>query len=243
MSHYSDIGFKIETNEELIELFNKIKTNKEYPPMIWDIEMSEEKEVILAMHKLGDIRYFAKLDNKNSEVIELSLGHHNENVTKMDILHINYEVSSGFPILQLEKNDIPFWFECPNVEVFNMEGEKDCEIRISSFANRVFIKKPDEKVMLGDSKYSFADESYIADWQHDPSNAFVSGVIKSYKKENNVISSESYYAIDVECLGLNIKMLVDTNYIKEEDIIAGNVIYGDFWNVAILVADNHPEYF
>lgn len=243
MSHYSDIGFRIKTNEELINLFNKIKTNKEYPPMIWDLEMSEEKEVILAMHKLGDIRYFAKLDNKNSQIIELSMGHYNENVTKMDILHINYEVESGFPILQLEKNDIPFWFECPNVEVFNMEGEKDCEIRISSFANKVFIKKPEEKVNLPGFRFSLADESYIADWQNDPSIALMSGIIKNFKIEKNILTNEPYYAIDVDCLGLKIKMLVDVNYLKEEEIVAGNVIFGDFWNVAILVADNHPDYF
>lgn len=243
MSHYSDIGFIINSEEDVIELFNKIKTNKEYPPMIWELDINEEKEVILAMHKIGDIRYFAKLDNKNSQIIELSMGHHNENVTKMDILHIDYEVSSGFPILQLEKNDIPFWFECPNVEIFNMEGEKDCEIRISSFANRVFIKKPDEKAELPGLGFSLADESYIADWQNDPSVALMSGIIKGYKIEKNILTNEPYYAIDVDCLGLSIKMLVDVNYLKEEDIIAGNVIYGDCWNCAILVADNHPDYF
>ena len=243
MSHYSDIGFKVNSNEDVIELFNKIKTNKENSPMIWELEINEEREVILAMHKLGEIRYFAKLDNKNNELLEISLGHHNEKVTKMDILHINYEVSAGFPVLQLEKNEIPFWFECPNVEVFNMEGEQDCEIRISSFANKVFIKNPDEKVDLPGLKISLADEAYIANWQHDPSVALLSGYITGYKKEKNIISGRSYYAIDVECLGLNIKMVVDINYLKEEDIIPGKVIYGDFWNVAILVADNHPEYF
>ena len=61
------------------------------------------------------------------EILELGLAHNNENIVKMDIIDVDYSNKKGFPILQLEKDGIPFWFECPNVEIFNMENEKECE--------------------------------------------------------------------------------------------------------------------
>ena len=57
------------------------------------------------------------------------------------------------------------------------------------------------------------------------------------------MTNNSYYAIDVECLGLKIKALVDVTLINEKDIIIGDILSGEFWNCAILVADNHPDYF
>jgi len=245
MSHYSDIGFKIDSNKDVVDLFNQINSNKNYPQMVWDIPSAKKDNIILTLQKLGEIRYFSKLNNKNDEILEIGLSHNNENIEKMGIIDINYN-KDGFPILQLEKDGIPFWFECPNVEIFNMKGEKECDVKIVSFANNVQIKNTKNKTDKTEKeKLQFADEAYMSSimLQGDPATAFISGIIKNYKKEKNVITNNNYYAIDVECLGLNIKMLVDITLLNEKDIVLGNVICGEFWNTAILVADNHPDYF
>lgn len=241
MSHYTDIGFNVKNNQEVVALFNKINSNKNYPPMIWDINIQEN--IILTMKKLGEIRYFSKLDNKKNKITEIGLSHNNENITKMRIININYDNKEGFPILQLEKDGIPFWFECPNVEIFNMENEKECDVKLSSFANNVKIKKANEEKNIQEEKFSLANECYISDWNGDPSVALIQGIIKGYKLEKNVLTNKLYYAIDIECLGLNMKMLVDKTLLNKKEIIIGDILCGEFWNTAILVADNHPDYF
>ena len=211
-----------------------------------DIPSIKKEGIILTLQKLGEIRYFSKLNINNNEILEIGLSHNNENIEKMRIIDSNYNNKEGFPILQLEKDGIPFWFECPNVEIFNMNGEKECDVKIVSFANNVQIKNTKTKAEYTEKeKLQFADESYISSivLQGNPATAFVSGIIMGYKKEINVITNNNYYAIDVACLGLNIKMLVDVSLLNEKDIVLGNVICGEFWNTVILVADNHPDYF
>lgn len=181
MSHYTDIGFKVNSNKEVVDLFNQIFSNKKFSPVFWNIPSTKEECNVLAMQKLGEIRYFSKL-NRNKEIIKIGLAHNNEYITKMGIVDINYNKKYGFPILQLEKDDILFWFECPNVEIFDMKNEKDCNIKISSFANYVKIKNPKENTEI-DETSCFADESYISNWNDNPSIAFISGIIKNYKLE------------------------------------------------------------
>lgn len=245
MSHYTDIGFKIDNNDDIVDLFNQINTNKNYNQMVWDIQSPKDEGIILTLNKLGEIRYFSKLDKKNDEILDIGLAHNNENISKLGIIDVNYD-NEGFPILKLEKDEIPFWFECPNVEIFDMENEKECDVKIACFANNVQVKKPNEKTKgFEDQKFQFADQAYMSKimLQGDPATAYVSGVIKDYKVEKNIVSNNNYYAINAECLGLNIKMLVDIDLLDEKDLIPGNVICGEFWNTAILVADNHPDYF
>lgn len=242
MSYYTDIGFEANSNKDVIDLFNKIYSNKNYPLMVWDIQDAKEN-VVLTMQKLGEIRYFSKLKDDNNEILEIGLAHNNENIEKMDIIDVDYSNKKGFPILQLEKDGIHFWFECPNVEIFNMENEKECEVKISSFANNVKIKKKGEVQTIEENTFSLENECYIPDWNDDKTIALIQGIITNYKLEKNVITNNNYYAIDIDCLGLKIKALVDVTLINEKDIIIGDVLSGEFWNCAILVADNHPDYF
>lgn len=246
MSHYTDIGFKINSNKDVIDIFNQIISNKNYPQQVWSVSSTEKDNIVLTMQNVGNICYFAKLDNKKKSILEIGLSHNNENISKMEIVDVNYNNKNGFPIVQLEKDGIPFWFECPNVELYDMKAETECDVKIASFANNVKIKKSQDKIENSeDGEFQFADESYMSSmmFQGDPATAFVSGIIKSYMKEKNVITNMDYYAIDVECLGLNIKMLVDISLLDEREIVSGNVIFGEFWNTVILVGDKHPYCF
>ena len=246
MSHYTDIGFKINSNKDVIDIFNQIISNQNYPQHVWSIPSTKKEDIILSMQNLGEIRYFAKLDKQKNAILEIGLAHNNESISKLELLDINYNNKNGFPILQLEKDGIPFWFECQNAEIFDTKDETECDVKIASFANNVKIKKSKDKIGVADDvMFQFSDEAYMSSimLKGDPATAFISGTIKGCKVEKNVITNNNYYAIDVECLGLNIKMLVDISLLDEREIVSGNVIFGEFWNTAILVGDKHPDCF
>ena len=236
MTHYTDIGFfDINSVADVDALYNKI--HKTQQAMIWDVISDVDKTKHLYMFKIGEIRFFAKLDVEKGFICSLSLAHNNENITKMDIVNIfpPAEDCADFPTLVLEKDGIPFWFECPNVEIFNMD-EKDCDVKIASFAQMAKIRDKNE------TETEFSDELYHPS-SNDPTVAIMSGEIKSIKKETNLITGNNYYALDIDCLDVHIKVLLDVNAVEESELQVGKIIYGEFWNTAILVADNHPDYF
>ena len=72
---------------------------------------------------------------------------------------------------------------------------------------------------------------------------FVSGIIQDYTLSKNPITNKNFYEIDVTCLELMIKLLVDPKLIDSKMLAKGKVISGEFWNTGILVAENHTDYF
>lgn len=243
MSHYSDIGFKVENNQDVDKIINDFfSTDGKFDSwMEWKIENSHPPQNLI-MRKKGKIRFFAKVDEKN--ILDFSFSHDNERISKVEFAGIkNNENKDDFKILAITKDDIPFWFDCPNAEIFNFDtDDKSTEIKIASFANYVEIKNVED---IGKTeKHALGAESYISKFfENDYTTGWVSGIIKSWTIETNSETNTKYYAIDADCMGLYFKMLVDCNMINKEDLKVGKVICGEFWNTAILVADNHPDYF
>ena len=133
------------------------------------------------------------------------------------------------------------------------DEHEDLDLKIASFANYLEIIDPveeetkvideiQEEVRQG-KPIDFANESYISNFENDPCEGFVSGIIQGFKLETNPLTGETYYAIDIDCLGLYFKLLVDVNLIEYQEIKVGRVARGVFFNTALLVADNHPDYF
>lgn len=245
MKHYSNIGFDINNQKDEEDLFNDIYEDSDYPKLVWDVKNTDNKNILLSMQSIGEIRYFAKIDDDTHEIMALTTTHNNNNITKMNILGI-YHNENTFPILQLEIEGYgtAFWFECPNEEIFDMDNEKGCDVKICSYPYSVSIEKPKESNTTAMTNLS--NECYFVDtWDesYNPCKAIIRGVIKGYTVEKNIVTNKNYYAIDIECLGLHIKVLASTDLINENDIVIGDILAGKFWNTAILVADNHPEYF
>lgn len=268
MSHYSDIGFKFKNIEKLKKSINKILTDKKLPFMVWKIDDGlGENNPELHMKSLGEIRYFCKVGKDGIE--NLCPAHNNERISDADIVYSTTEKYSNtdffrvemirhnedFPTIKVIKDDIPFWFCCPNCEIFyddTTDNSKD-SLKICSFANYVQVKeateigKPMSLEELNQKRRSgelgFADESYMASFNGNKSIAFVSGIIRDAKICKNSLTKKKYYAVDVDCLGLYFKMLIDPKMIKFKKLQVGKVLFGEFWNVAIMVAFNHPDYF
>ena len=268
MSHYSDIGFKFKNVEKLKKNISKILSDKKLPSMFWNIDDGlGEDNPELHMKTIGDIRYFCKVGKNGIEY--LCPAHNNERISNADIVYSTTEKNSetgffkvemfrqkeDFPTVKVIKNDIPFWFCCPNCEIFyddTTDNSKD-SLKICSFANYVQVKDPTEigKPLSLDElnqkrrsgELGFADESYIASFGEDKSIGFVSGIIRKAEILKNQWTKKKYYAVNVDCVGLYFKMLIDPQLIKFKELQVGKVLFGEFWNVAIMVAFNHPDYF
>lgn len=267
MSHYSDVGFKFKNEAGFKKNIIKLLTDKNLPFMFWNIDDGlGEKNPELHMKKIGEIRYFCKVGVSGIEY--LCPAHNNERISSPKIIYSKIEkteegypkvamerYADDFPTIQVIKDDIPFWFCCPNCEIFfqtpdNPDGDT---LKLCSFANYVNVKEPttpgksfslaelEQKRRNGE--IGFADESYIAAFKGNKSTGYVSGIIRKAEILKNQWTKKKYYAVDVDCLGLYFKMLIDPKLIKFKKLQVGKILFGEFWNVAILVASNHPDYF
>ena len=268
MSHYSDIGFNVKNPQDIqriVDIFcnpNFLELNKETSSaMSWDIQ--DNPNSVLQLFKFKDLRVFSKINLKEGGIDDFFVGHDNQNISKVSVDKnpIKKTDDNGFPTLNfLSSEGIPFWVTCFNADIFWFDKEDTSDIKLVSYANYIkeikdYSKKEkslnkgnkiDSNNMISTIKekdYEMADESYISYFKHDITTSWLSGVIQDFKLLENPISNNKYYAIDIVCLGLKIKLLVDPKIFDNTLLAKGKVICGEFWNTGILVADNHPDYF
>ena len=232
MSHYSDIGFELFNPQDSLNIFNLIHSNEKIERTEYNIPNS--KGIVYALYKFGEIRYSAKLNYNTHQIRAIALGHNNENASECKYIKTIKGNSSAldFDTIMVEKDGIPFWFCCPNIEIDNVEKYQDISLRIASFADTIEIKdlpkndrtfnNPEElREYISTHNLEMAEESYIANFESEPSYAFVSGIITNFKLEKNIFTEKEYYSIDFDCLGLHFKALVDTKLINEKDLQIG----------------------
>ena len=181
---------------------------------------------------------------RKSAIEKLSLGYKNDKVSTVQVIEriAVEEENPDFDVVKVEKDGIPFWFNCGNVDVFNFKEGETLGIKIASFADSVEVKNPTPEGYKAEG-VSFADESYLADFLNDPTRAHVSGVIQDVKIKKNPLTKKHFYVVDAICLGLNFRMLIDENLIKKKQLKAGKIISGKFWNSALFFDEGNPDYF
>ena len=269
MSHYSDIGFDVKNPQDVQKIVDKfcnpnfLERNKEISSaMSWDIQ--DNTNSVLQLFKFKDLRVFSKINLKEGRLDDFFVGHDNQNISKVSVEKnpIKKTDKNGFPTLNfLSPEEIPFWVTCFNADIFWFDKEEDtADIKLVSYANYIKEIKESSKIeksLDGGSKidsnnvisaiqqkdYEMADESYISYFKDDITTSWLSGVIQDFKLLENPISNNKYYAVDIVCIGLKIKLLIDPKIFDSTLLAKGKVICGEFWNTGILVADNHPDYF
>lgn len=269
MSHYSDIGFNVKNPQDvqkIVDMFcntNFLERNKEISSvMSWDIQDNPNSK--LQLFKFKDLRVFSKINLQENTLTDFFVGHENQNISKVSINKnpIKKTDDNGFPTLNfLSSEEIPFWVTCFNADIFCLDEEKDMiDIKLVSYANYIKEIKESSKIekklensdkidsnnvisAIQQKGYKMANESYISYFWDDITTSSLSGVIQDFKLLENPISNNKYYAIDIVCLGLKIKLLVDPKIFDSTLLEKGKVICGEFWSTGILVADNHPDYF
>ncbi len=245
MSHFSDIGYEVSSEEEMSALVQH---------WVSDENAKAEKlskGIFMFTRKVGEIWNFIKIQSqkKFNEITCFSMSYTNEASSEVELNAIEVDKKTEFPIIRVEIENIPFWFCCHNIDKkLKLKPHKKYKINITSFANSVEIKNASEKIdvpedfdinsiKINAEKLEFADESYVSSGAfsgEEFDTAFVSGIIKAWKKEENLDTGNKFFVIDTTCLGLNFRILVAENDIKEEDLAVGKVISGEFWNTCFI---------
>ncbi len=259
MSHYSDIGFEVKSIGDVNKIINYALSsefdinNKTYKRKIWKIQNEESKT--LQLFKIDNLKFFAKGDLENKKLDDFFVTHKNQNLSIIKI-HKNSckkNERNGFPILNFyNQDDIPFWVTCFNAEIFCINNDESCEIELVSFANHIEELKDAEDInatniynlTLSNKNNIFngmADESYIANFEKDISTSWLSGIIQDFVLLENPITHNKYYSIDIICLKLYIRLLVDPKLIQNKELKKGKIICGEFWNTGVLVNPNEEE--
>lgn len=234
MSHFSDIGFtKFEDRdyyeEHYVDFMNEILSDKYGAPEV----QKAGDGLSLHTYSIGAIRYAYLIDDNEDEIVDFELGYKNDiQSIGVNAKALNENTEAAFFNVQVEVDGIPFCFACLNAPVIDFSKNKEIAFTVASFADNIEVLSEDE---LPQSKHKkMAAESYIAYFNHDPSNGFVSGIIKGFALEQNPVTKENYYAVDADCLGVHFKMLVDPKMVSGE-LKVGKVIRGSFWNTAVLL--------
>lgn len=233
---YASVGFEIfdKYNEE-VTLFNTFYSRKNYVEnyTIYDLKYNEFQ---LKVCKLGDIRYCYYYDPEINKIGGKSIGYYNEKVSTFNKIVDNTAIAlNQMPTIVVANNDqVQFSFVC-----LNLSAEKVTEglvkLRVSAFASDAGItikertlKSEKDKI----DKLTFADESYAC---LDGSGiSFVSGIIKGFSLKLNELTGAKYWAIDIDCLGVQFKVLVDNRMFKAEDIEIGKVLCGEMYCTAFI---------
>ena len=238
MSHFSDIGFgKFEDKSyyqaHYFNFMNEILDGNYGVP---EIKKAGENNS-LHIYSLGGISYVYLIDDEKDEIIDFEIGYKNEIIAVGRGLCRAFTTNgTAFCNVQIEVDGIPFCFACLNAPIFDIEdddNDDEIEFSVASFAESSEILSRDE---LSINKYKkMGIESYIAYFKDDPSNGFVSGIIKDFALEQNPVTKENYYVVDADCLGVHFKMLIDPKMVSDE-LEVGKVICGSFWNTAMIIA-------
>ncbi len=247
MSHFSDIGYIVSSEEEMSKLLQS-----------WVVDdkskaVKQAKGLFVFTRKVGDIWNFVKIktEKNNSEITSLSMSYTNPNASEVKFSGVQVDDKLEFPIIRIEnKNDhFPFWFCLHSTDKkLKLKPKKDYKIYITSFAENIEIKdatppqKPQvnidiQNIKIDTENLQFADESYMSAGAfsgNEYDTAFVSGIIKAWKKEINLETNIEFFVIDTECLGLNFRIVADKDMIDENLLANGKVVCGEFWNTCFI---------
>lgn len=235
MSHYSDIGFAISSREEFNKLIEDLSTNKYSNPIIHN-----KKNLQIREHQIGDIRYFFLYQKKWFLKLvgkDLTFSYNNPNISKTKLLSVSNGNNDTFNnIFVSSENDGQFCFACPNLATKKIKKDSTVNLSIACFANQIeLISKEEYENESTKDELSLADESYLSNVEKDPTTAWLSGYVVDFKKETNPLTNESFFVIDISCLSLNFRLLVDKNFIDEAKLQIGNIARGTFWCTALIV--------
>lgn len=229
-SHYSDIGFFVEKVEDIADLINRFY---------------EKGNNVIAKH--GDYRLIIIDDFiefwvqiKRNKLIGLEFHYSSDNFIKIKFGGYikNKKNSKMSGAIQINSNLCPIIVDVPNLDLYrNLKDGDILHMQIAAFAEELFIFNNKEEFYAAqeeeDIKYSteffIPTGMFNTDKKNPPEGyAMFSGIIKSFERRVNSISSKEYYYFTVECQGLTFDILADKDFITKEPVVGG-FLKGSFW--------------
>lgn len=207
---YNAVGFPVRSCEEEGKLWESIRTDKKLKKKMSVVEYNDEIDGKCFSVDIGDIQlYFIVYKDENGKSFyEIAPAYVNENHSYKIIKRaenkttcVDFEISVNDKNCYLPSQDALGFTE----ELNNLLGN----FSISCFATS--ISKTDKKETFARG----ASNGYHAN--------FV-GTVQKIKKEKNVYTKKPFYAIDVKCFDLNIKVLMNAEVLKKLDFKKGDTV-------------------
>jgi len=251
MSNLSDIGFRVETEEELNELVEKIfPLGREIKcPRGTYLKVSDNSgaEIYLQVNKRKELIGFnPHYVGKSNRVVCLTAKYERFESELDGAFH-------GWAEPQEENNpdtgEYPFVFDVPNFyTIGEIKFPANFNIQLTAFASRGFEIYENEEAYYAsqDSEFRYASRSFIpsglfsfseGEVEHTnppESHGIFTGEIKRWEIKKNQITSEAFYWFLVDTLGGEVDVVADTNLITNEPK-TGGIIQGQFWLTGKLI--------
>lgn len=253
MSNFSNIGFKIEINEDLENLVENVCK-------IWNIIDSNHWKYILYEDKSGaELR--VQMNNKNN-CIWIN-PHFNWKSNRMvfitnsvidkkrnNILDWSYfAYANPHNKNDPESWDYPFVFDLPNFwTIWQVKYPTIFHIQLIAFPYKIEVFENETSFLESQTEWpKYAPKSFIPIWLFweevwspdiPRSHNMFTGEILEVEKRKNEMTWESFYWFLVDTLGWTIDIVVDIKYITREPKI-NNIVSWEFWLSGKLI--NPPQ--
>lgn len=237
MSHFSDIGFNIDSEEGLNDLVQSvykksapIKASNGHYSLFEDVSGAQIwMQVNKKPELIGLMPFFNGVSRRKVALHPVEDELANE-------MEVRFHAWSNPPSEEvMQTGDYPFLFDMPDyMSVEPLEFPRIAEIQLNAFARRIEHYESEEDYSSGQEKPQFAIESFIPsglfvdDLSKTEAFANVGGRILSVQKKENVQSGEDFYWLVVKTLGGEIDVLADPKFFQSEPL-QGHIIRGDFW--------------
>ena len=230
-SHFEAIGIKIDSMEEMEDLFSKclehgIETDtKSGKYFFWDMgngaelwgQLDPDNEAGLNPHFSGTSSFNAILES--------------------EIKDEERPVMDGSVYCQSVEGQYPFVADIPDMKVHNITYPKTCNIQLSAFAHNVDIYESEEDYdKKNTSEPKFAMEHFIPtglfadEGQPATAHAMFGGIIKTAEKRKNPVTGLEFYHALVKTFGGEIDVVISSDLIENGTALEKDyILTGYFW--------------
>ena len=230
-SHFEAIGIKIDSMEEMEDLFSKclehgIETDtKSGKYFFWDMgngaelwgQLDSDNEAGMNPHFSGTSSFNAILES--------------------EIKDEERPVMDGSVYCQSVEGQYPFVADIPDMKVHNITYPKTCNIQLSAFAHNVDIYESEEDYdKKNTSEPKFAMEHFIPtglfadEGQPATAHAMFGGIIKTAEKRKNPVTGLEFYHALVKTFGGEIDVVISSDLIENGTALEKDyILTGYFW--------------
>jgi len=239
MDHLSPIGFKVQSQNDLIGIIEKVFEKGRY------LSAGNAKYIVYSDN--SGIEFWLQLD-KRGEFIGGNPHFYGKSKRKVVLwsikTNLGNEMDGAFhcwsepPNLEnAEKETFPFIFELPDFSLYkNIIIPQDVEIQLTAFAQEINYFE-NEKVFAETQKTglklatrSFISSGLFAQNEEDEKDAtaIFSGVILELEKKKNKLTGQEFYWMLVDTHGGEIDVVTNIELLKQIPKVTG-IIQGFFW--------------
>ena len=230
-SHFEAIGIKIDSMEEMEDLFSKClehgieKDTKSGKYFFWDMgngaelwgQLDPDNEAGLNPHFSGTSSFNAILES--------------------EIKDEERPVMDGSVYCQSVEGQYPFVADIPDMKVHNITYPKTCNIQLSAFAHNIDIYESEEDYdKKNTSEPKFAMEHFIPtglfadEGQPATAHAMFGGIIKTAEKRKNPVTGLEFYHALVKTFGGEIDVVISPDLIENGTALEKDyILTGYFW--------------